>query len=807
MSMIQSDLLLGQEGGAGGYQVQRSVRFNSADSAYLSRTPGSAGNRKTWTWAGWVKISALAATSKVLFGTADAVTNNNSCAIRFNPNLQLEVYDLPATFNMELVTTQVFRDTGAWSHIVVAVDTTQSTSANRVKIYFNGSQITAFGTATYPSQNLDTIVNSTVLHGIGRGGSYDALYFNGYLADIHFIDGQALDPTSFGEFDTNGVWQPKAYSGTYGTNGFHLDFSNNSTAAALGTDTSGNGNTWTVNNISVTAGAGNDSLVDSPTNYGSDTGAGGQVRGNYCTLTPLISTSSTLSNGNLDYASTATYQSAFSTFGVRTGKWYFEAAVGTFATDAVIGVASAPFSTATYVGGTATSWGYEGAVGRIYNNAAFSAYGATFGAGDVIGVAFDADTGKLWFAKNGTWQASGNPATGANPAATLTTGIDYLFGVSAGSGGTWTCNFGARAFTYTAPSGFKALCTQNLPTPTITKGNTAMDVVLYTGTGAALTPTSALGFSPDFVWIKGRSGATDHALYDTVRGATIDLVSNSTAAETTQTQGLTAFNSNGFSVGTLAKINTNAATYAAWAWDGGSSTVTNTAGTISSQVRANASAGFSVVTYTGTGTLSTVGHGLGVKPALLIIKNRDAAIGWIVYHSSMGATKYLLLNTTDSEAASANAWNNTEPTSSVFTLAAGNGLVNVNNNKAVAYCFAPVAGYSAFGSYVGNGSTDGPMVFCNFRPAFVLIKSSSAAGNWMMYDYARGSFNLNSKKLAAASALAENDATNLGGDTVGIDFLSNGFKIRTTGANHNDSSVTYVYACFAENPFSLARAR
>jgi len=286
------------------------------------------------------------------------------------------------------------------------------------------------------------------------------LFLDGYLADVHLIDGQALDPHQLRSSSTpTACGNPSTLRGlTYGTNGFHLDFSDNSTAAALGTDTTGKGNNWTVNNISVTAGAGNDSLVDSPTNgTQTDTGAGGEVRGNYATLNPLISTGSTLSNGNLDYASNATYQSAFSTIGVATGKWYFEGTVGILAVDATIGVGYAPFTTSTYVGGSLTSWGYEALNGDIYNNAVPSAYGATYGAGDVIGVAFDADTGKLWFAKNGTWQASGDPATGVNPAVTLTTGIDYFFGVAAGNTGTWACNFGQRPFAYTAPSGFKAL--------------------------------------------------------------------------------------------------------------------------------------------------------------------------------------------------------------------------------------------------------------------------------------------------------------------------------------------------------------
>jgi hypothetical protein len=402
----------------------------------------------------------------------------------FGGTLNIDTNQVPS---FGVWTSAVFRDYSAWCHIVLAFDTTQGTDANRVKLYVNGVLQNLSG--TWPALNTDYPINNAVPTYLGADGAFS--YCNGCLADIHFIDGQALDPTSFGEFSaTTGVWMPKAYTGTYGTNGFRLTFADNSaaTATTLGKDAAGSNN-WTPNNFSVTAGAGNDSLVDVPVNGSEvDTGAGGQVRGNYCTLNPLITTSSTLSNGNLDYASNATYQSSYGTVAVRTGKWYWEGTVGTFATDALIGIGSAPFSTATYVGGSATSWGYEGAFGRIYNNGAFSAYGATFVAGAIIGVAFDADTGKLWFAKNGTWQASGNPAAGTSPAVTLTTGIDYFFGVSAGSGGTWSSNFGQLPFAYTAPSGFKALNTANLPAGTITTSGT------FTGNADTNGP---------FVWLNG----------------------------------------------------------------------------------------------------------------------------------------------------------------------------------------------------------------------------------------------------------------------------------------------------------------
>jgi hypothetical protein len=329
-----------------------------------------------------------------------------------------------------------------------------------------------------------------------------------------------------------------------------------------------------------------------------------------------------------------------------------------------------------------------------------------------------------------------------------------------------------------------------------------MDVALYTGNNTARSITG-LGFSPDFVWIKGRSGATDHALYDIVRGVEKDLVSNSTAAETTQTTGLTAFNSDGFSIGTLAKLNTNAATYAAWAWDAGSSTVTNTSGTISSQVRANASAGFSVVTYTGTGANATVGHGLGVAPGMVIVKRRNSTGNWQVRHTSIAAASSIQLNLTNAAASATTVWNSTAPSSTVFSIGT-DATVNASGGTYVAYCFAPVAGYSSFGSYIGNGSaSDGPFVYTGFRPRFVLLKASSystASTDWFLWDTARDTYNIASKYLTANRSSSE-------GVVSYFDILSNGFKFRYTDANNNTNGQTYIWAAFAEHPFQYARAR
>jgi hypothetical protein len=757
----------------------------------LSRTPASAGNRRTWTWAGWVKRSAISSASiQTLFGVyaSGGATYHN---LNFGTDNKIVVYDTSGVTTF--VTTQVFRDPSAWFHIVLARDTTQATASNRVKIYVNGIQVTTFDSTSYPAQNSDGEINSTAQHNIGSSLPFDGRYFSGYLADIHFIDGQALDPTSFGEFDaTTGVWVPIEYTGTYGTNGFKLDFSDNSsnTATTLGKDTSPNGNNWTPNNLSVTAGAGNDSLVDVPTNGDqTDTGAGGEVRGNYCTWNALQS-GMTLTNGNLDANSTVN-RKCLSTIGMASGKWYCEITQGVTGNNSgLIGLSQGNVNLNSYTGADAVSYGYFAFNGDKYTNGSASSYGSSYTTGDIIGIAFDADAGVLTFYKNGVSQGVAFSGLTSGP---------YFFSVSnsttTSNQSLTSANFGQRSFVYTAPSGFKALNTANLPAPVVTKPSEVMDVALYTGNNTARSITG-LGFSPDFVWIKGRSGSTDHALYDIVRGVEKDLVSNSTAAETTQTTGLTAFNSDGFSIGTLAKLNTNAATYAAWTWDAGSSTVTNTDGSISSQVRANASAGFSVVTWTGVNN-GTVGHGLGVAPSFIIAKSRTLSYDWVCYHKDLGSSKYLYLNSTSAGDVFTNYWGTVSATTFL-----GNSQTDFYNNGGdmVAYCFAPVAGYSAFGSYTGNGSADGSFVYTSHLPKLILIKRTDTTSNWTILDTSRLGYNVDNNPLFPNLSNAE-ATTDL------LDITSNGFKLRSTDASVNASGGTYIYASWASSPFNYSRAR
>jgi len=559
-----------------------------------------------------------------------------------------------------------------------------------------------------------------------------------------------------------------------------------------GLDASGNGNNWTTNNINWTSsGSTFDTMTDVPT-LTSATAA------NFAVLNPINKgTTQTLSSANLNFANSAGSDGlALSTIGVSSGKWYCE--VTALGSDCMVGVTSNPVASGSYVGALSTGYGYY-QTGAKFNNGSSSAYGASYTTNDVIGIALDLDAGTVVFYKNNTSQGTAFSSLSGT----------FFFAVGNGSvNSLGAINFGQRPFAYTPPTGFVALNTFNLPTPTIgatasTQANKYFDVTTYTGTGSAQSIVNSGGFQPDWVWMKprsfGGSPVTGHnTLYDVLRGATKELYSDLTSGEATNSQSLTSFNSNGFSVGTEQRNNNSGSSYVGWQWKANGTGVTNTAGSITSTVSANTSAGSSVVTYTaqssGTGT---VGHGLGVAPRMIITKERvTAPSNWSTYHASLGNTAYLLLNTTNAGVTASAAWNNTSPTSSVFTL----GSAFAGAGTMVAYCFSEVAGYSKFGSYTGNGSTDGPFIFTGFRPRYVMFKRTNTTGSWYILDTARDTVNAVVNSLEADLSIAETSPYTM-------DYLSNGVKIRTINADLNTSGSTYIYMAFAESPFKYANAR
>jgi hypothetical protein len=553
-------------------------------------------------------------------------------------------------------------------------------------------------------------------------------------------------------------------------------------------------------------------------------------KNNFATLNPISKgSSSTLSGGNLIYESTgavSTTNSASSNFGMSSGKYYWEVCSTSSTQDNAAGIAkSAP-----------TGNGYDPSIivlyfgdGALFALGSSSAYGSGFSQFDICNIALDVDAGKIWFGKNGSYFASGNPTTGVNPsyssgisgntwfadcghggASGVTRSCSLNFGQNPTfsgntTAGTYTDSNGKGLFKYQPPTGFLALCEDNLPTPAIKNPGDYFRTVLYTGDSNIGRSVVGVGFTPDLVWFKGRNAAENSVLSDTVRGADRQLHSNLTNSEQTNTTYITAFTNDGFNLGNNTAtggnniLNTN---YVAWCWKAGGPAVTNTDGSITSQVSANQTAGFSIVSYTGTGANATVGHGLGKTPKLIIVKNRDTITEWPVLETMVnGGTHYLRLDGTYASTITSVVWNNTNPTSDVFSVGTYN-YANEDNSRHIAYCWAEVEGFSKFGSYVGNLSADGPFVYCGFKPAWVLIKRTDTTGSWGIWNSSVDSTNPSFRYL-----LPNDPGVEQTGTTHSLDFLSNGFKIRNDQTFTNASGGTYIFAAFAESPFTTANAK
>ena len=790
-------------GGFYPYEIDQSLRFNDNDSAYLSRSPASNTNRKTWTWSGWIKRGAWETNADPIF-TARSGLNFTQLIFGDNENIYLNQWNGSPSWTIG--SNRLFRDASAWYHIVASFDSTQATSTNRVKLYVNGEQITSLETTSYPSQNQDSFINSTTTHYIGSYGGGEI--FDGYMAEVNFVDGQALDPTSFGEFKS-GVWVANEYTGSYGTNGFYLDFSN---SGSIGADSSGNGNNWTANSLAAT-----DVVLDSPTN-------------NFATFNPLNArfSSASTQEGNLRWVKNTSSDFAiiYGNFGMSSGKWYMEVDVKSRANYFNISVANSSRGPNTDADNNLSRYRLDvGYLQKRVNSTSSTTQvtGASTSAG-IIGIAFDADNGTCAWYHNNSLQGT---VTGLNTDETyflqiygdggsnnanvyINHGQDSSFAGTRTAQGNTDAN-GIGDFYYTPPSGYLALCSANLP---IAEGvdpaedNSPQDyfnTVLYSGDNTSNRSITGMGFQPDFTWLKTRNTGYNHYLFDAVRGAGQVLKSNTTEAESNQSTSFNSFDSDGFTVSQVSgwEMNPSGISYVSWNWRAGNGTSSNTDGSITSTVSVNQDAGFSVLTYTGNGTTgATVGHGLGKAPDFYWVRWRNNTSNYHVYHSSLGATKGLILNETNSEATNSGFWNNTEPTSSVFSLGYYGGS-NASGGLFSAVCFTEIEGFSAFGKYIGNGSTNGPFIYTGHRPAFVLMKHINGSNNWLIYDDERLGYNKLNNFLYPNQSQQEDVAS----DFPRIDILSNGFKLINNYGDINGSGGEYIYATFASNPFKYANAR
>ena len=793
--------------GLGGAVIERSLRYGRVSNTYLARTNGSAGNQKTWTYSFWMKRTRT--------GNINLLNEGNTNALPWT-----FLYIENEKFHFWNITSggvggvnywyDVIRDLNAWYHIVLRVDTTQSTAANRVRLYINGTEATIQqDNRSSISQNVDTQINGTDEVRIGNNVPTNQS-LEGYLADVYIIDGQSLDPSYFGYTESQtGIWRPKRYTGTYGTNGFHLEFNDNSgtTATTLGKDTSGNGNNWTPNNFAT-----NDSSIDTPANL-------------FCTFNELSNyDNNTLSGGGLKVTGTGSahnWQQVRGNMGVNTGKWYFEIRCNSIsATEGWIAGIHEIFARDTdgywwYNGSySAANFGYAYGVQdnnqRRTNQGSDDAFSSDVTAGKVVGIRMNlddneilisvdgVDKGKMYDIQSGiTYAPAVNIYTSSS--ATLNCGQDSTFGGEESAGGNSDSN-GIGDFAYAVPSGYLALCSKNLPVqnvPSIIRPQKHFDCITYTGNNSSRSITG-LEFQPDVVWAKNRTGSNSNVFYDSVRGATKELLPNTTGVEQTESTGLTSFDSNGFSCGNNGGINGNGGSYVAWCWKAGGSSVSNTDGTITAQVSANQEAGFSVMTWTGTGYVSgkTIGHGLGKAPKMIWAKRRNISTdNWAIYFND-GTTKVSWFFNTSAaiNPAQSEYWPANDPTSSVFYIGTDSAVNGSASMEYVGYAWAEIPGYSKIGRYVGNGASRGTFIFLGFRPAWIMIRSLNSA-NWNIFDTTRDEYNVTQKRLRANSS-----DTEVSQAATYIDILSNGFQMRNTDAEFNTNNVSYIYMAFADEP-------
>tara|TARA_R110002012_G_scaffold245406_1_gene420380 strand:+ start:278 stop:2815 length:2538 start_codon:yes stop_codon:yes gene_type:complete len=845
MSLIKGNHAgLGGSGAPGGalgsfysHTIGQSIRVERGDTGRLDISfSGDGDSQALGTFSWWMKRTELGRSqSNVWF------EQSGYGGIQFRSD-KLAVNSFDSSNTQVIVETDaVFRDPSSWYHFMVRVNGTAGT----IQFYVNGVEQaqTVTNGSLASSRSWDFLNHDSrrdfYLFSNSNGGNGTSALF----AEFHFLDGLSYDPSYFGE-TKDGVWVPKAYSGSHGTNGFYLPFDDSS---AIGDDESANTNDFSANNLVAS-----DVVPDSPTN-------------NFCTMNPLAYTNGiTLSEGNLTMATTTNNRAVHGTIALpSSGKWYVELHVDSYASGGGI-----------YAGfGSNASLGYDevaqpkGVFMSTYNQAVTidnSAGGGNYNTqgnnsssnGDIYQLLLDVDNKVFYIGKNGTYRNSADPAngTGGLDVTSMFTNAVTDLTVCLTRGGsyneTYSVNFGQDSkdvasanadgngigtFEYAPPSGFLALCTSNLPDITIGPGQSSQaddhfNTVLYTGDGSTQSVTG-VGFSPDWVWLKGRSRVTVHSLHDVLRGTQL-LQSNASDGQQDNSNYLTAYGADGFTVGDNSNVNHSSATYVSWNWKAGgtpsgdNSAANNAEPTAGSakidgsnqsgafsgspsiaikRLSASTAAGISIVRWTGTGSAGTIPHGLGAAPDFYVVKNiTDDGTSWQAYHvgiASDAETDYIYLNGT-AAADDSDDWNDTAPTANVFSVNSHN-QVNASGDEYLAYLFTSIESYSKHASFVGNGNADGTFVYTGFRPAWVMIRRSSGSGGWHMFDNKRA---FAGNEIDVRIEAQETEAENTSGPPH-MDLVSNGFKLRTTFDNMNASGSTYIYLAFAEAPFKFANAR
>lgn len=831
--VFNNNLLLGAAGQGGAAAFDTTLIGNSVwldgTADYFSRSYSGSGNSTTEAiFAFWYQRYSFGVAQSTWFEASGFGGLQTNTGYGGGDTLVVNTFDAGGT-QVIARHTRLLRDV-AWYHIIVSIDMSQATTLDKIKFYINGEQDTTINVQNLATTNgLDMLgarskVNFRIGENAGSTGHAYAQYC--YLDGVSIQQGDYaitdfLDTYTLG---TNGSqYIPKvntdiaALATAAGGNSICLDFAD---SADLGNDISSNNNDFTANSMSS-----DNQSINTPSKYYPKVSNIGTPSGD----TAANYTMGKGSNRMVYSGANQTYKGLISTQLIQSDdspiywEYYLESgSVG----GASGGRVSVGLCVPHFNAGNAS--GFSGAGGNnpsnlrgvIYDNGSQGATtGSTLiGVGDIQNLAYEPSTGKIWFGVNGTWNNGSEAAsTTLNPSGHdyQATVQDYVFFIAAArstdigvlnfgdnpsmsgniTAGTETDAKGHGLFKYAVPSGFFAPVSANLTAPDY-QGIDYFNATLYTGDGTAIgsggNAVTGTGFKPDLVWIKNRDAADSHALYDVVRGTTKQIESDSTSAETTESEGLTTFGSDGFTVGNLDQVNTNTEDYVAWQWLGSNSTSTNTNGSLNTTVTTASADHFSIVSWTMSDPAGakTLGHGLTAAPELIIIKNRtDAGTNWPVYSEFAGNTKYLYLSTT-AAATTFNMWQDTSPNSTVFYVSSNNEASGSANDEMVAYCFRSVPGVCKVGSYEGNGSTNGTYLSLGFKPAFVLFKSVDSTSDWQIFDKSRNGFNVRNNELEANDTAVEDTSTNF------LDLLSDGFKMRI--ASDPNVSETFIYLAMAD---------
>ena len=779
----------------GGMEIERSLRFDKANSGHLSKTFSSAGNRKVWTWSAWIRRAGNYGSSNTMFHAYDG-SSSNRAQISFDTGNRLIVHQGGGGGSKgQTRTDRRFRDSN-WYHIVCVANFADSTAADRVKMYVNGVLETKTIQVAFTDEN--GLINSNLEHELGAVGS-SSNNFDGYMAEINFIDGQNLDPSYFGYSDfQTGKWRPKRYEGTYGQNGFHLEFKDNSgaTATTIGKDTSGNQHNFTPANIAVSNDwQHNDSFIDTPTNTFPILSLN--------TIYRVHNSSSDVYNGGMKY--NCHYDNQGSVRAALTiptsGKWYWEVRLLTSNSNATFGICPSnysmdenPLSSSVVFPGAICYAAYS----QYFRNGTNTGGVGGWGTSDTVALALDMDEKKITFYKNNSAQITLALLSGYE-------NIPYFPMLTGGTNGgsvNLGVNFGANEnWTYTPPSGFKSLCTRNLPStsPSVYNPKKHFNTVTYTGDNTEYRKIP-LDFKADLLWFKRRDATGAHVLSDTVTGITKHLTPDENSAQTTPGYPyVSSVQDDGIILRGSASSggNVSGRSMVAWCWKAGGAAVTNNEGTASGSVSANPEAGFSIVSYTGSGGHVTRGHGLGKKPELIIMKKTGETGHWFINLDDSVIPEagydrnYVRLNTTGGvEGPNGNIAPSTAPdgsapaTDTIYSLG---GDMNESGKPYVNYLWTSIPGYSKVGAFRGNGAApNGSYVHTGFKVGWLLLRKVSGTADGYVLDQKRSPINEVLISVKPNSDAVETTDSNF------VDFLSNGFKMKTTGGAVNSGTIIYL---------------